>query len=86
VAVLPPAHQISARAAGFETIRFVPHNDHATLYRDVAATHLRLSVGHDDLRFPDWASAILDSFDAAMTLSAKRELMVEGTIVLSKPA
>jgi SAM-dependent methyltransferase len=76
--------EISARAAGFETIRFVPHNDHTTLYRDVAATHLRLSVGHDGLRFPDWAGDILDSFDAAMTLSAKRELMVEGTIVLTK--
>ena len=76
--------EISARAAGFETIRFVPHNDHPSLYRDAAATHLRLSVGHDDLRFPGWASAILDSFDAAITLNAKRELMLEGAIVLTK--
>jgi SAM-dependent methyltransferase len=73
-----------ARNAGFETVRFVPHNDHPSLYRDVAASHLRLSVGHDDLRFPDWATAILDGFDAVMTLNAKREFMVEGTIVLSK--
>jgi hypothetical protein len=28
--------------------------------------------------------AILDSFDAAITLNAKRELMLEGTIVLTK--
>ena len=76
--------EVAARAAGFDSVRFVPHNDHATLYRDVAATHLRLSVGHDGLRFPDWAAAILDGFDAALTLNAKRELMVEGTIVLSK--
>jgi DNA-binding response OmpR family regulator len=78
--------EISARNAGFDAVRFVPHNDHASLYRDVAATHLRLSVGHDRLRFPDWAGAILDRFDAALSLSAKRELMVEGTIVLSKGA
>jgi SAM-dependent methyltransferase len=78
--------ELSARAAGFETVRFVPHNDHASLYRDVAAAYLRLAVGHDGLRFPGWAAAILDSFDAAMTLSAKRELMVEGSIVLSKGA
>jgi SAM-dependent methyltransferase len=73
-----------ARAAGFETVRFVPHNDHPNLYRDAAATHIRLSVGHDGLSFPAWAGAILDSFDAALTLNAKRELMVEGTIVLTK--
>jgi SAM-dependent methyltransferase len=78
--------EISARDAGFDAVRFVPHNDHASLYRDVATTHVRLSVGHDRLRFPDWAAAILDSFDAALTLSAKRELMVEGSIVLSKGA
>ena len=75
-----------ARNAGFATVRFVPHNDHPSLYRDVAASHLRLSVGHDDLRFPAWAGAILDSFDAALTLNAKREFMVEGTIVLGKAA
>jgi SAM-dependent methyltransferase len=74
----------SARAAGFETIRFVPHNDHPGLYRDAAAVHLRLSTGRDDLALPDWATAILDSFDAAITLNAKRELMLEGSIVLTK--
>lgn len=73
-----------ARAAGFETVRFVPHNDHASLYRDTANVHLRLASGRDDLTLPDWANAILDEFDAAMTLNAKRELMVEGSIVLTK--
>ena len=73
-----------ARAAGFDTVRFVPHNDHASLYRDVAGVHLRLATGRDDLALPDWATAILDRFDAAVTLNAKRELMLEGTIVLTK--
>jgi SAM-dependent methyltransferase len=73
-----------ALAAGFTTVRFTPHNDHPTLYRDVASVSLRLASGRDDLALPDWAMAILDSFDAAITLNAKRELMLEGTIVLTK--
>jgi SAM-dependent methyltransferase len=76
----------TARAAGFAQARFVPHNDHATLYRDVAAVHIRLATGRSDLTLPDWAGAILDSFDAALTWHAKRELMVEGSIVLTKAA
>jgi SAM-dependent methyltransferase len=75
-----------AQAAGFAQVRFVPHGDHATLYRDSAAVHLRLASGRDDLALPDWALAIVDGYDAAMTLNAKRELMMEGTIVLTKAA
>src|SRR6185312_9560327 len=56
--------QAMARAAGFETVRFVPHNTHKTLYRDIAAVHLRLASGRSDLALPDWAMAILDGFDA----------------------
>lgn len=74
----------SARAAGFDIVQFAPHHDHTTLYRDVAAVHLRLATGRSDLQLPPWAMAILDSFDAAMTWYAKRELMVEGTIILSR--
>lgn len=74
----------SAKAAGFETVRYVPHNGHKTLYREVAGIQLRLSSGRDDLDFPPWAWTIMDSFDEAMTHDAKRELMMEGTIVLTK--
>lgn len=70
--------------AGFSRAQFVPHLDHENLYRDVARVHLRLSTGRTDLDFPPWAVAILDSFDAAFTYWAKRELMLEGTIVLTK--
>ena len=73
-----------ARAAGFESVRFVPHNTHATLYRDIAAVHLRLATGRGDLVMPDWAMAILDSFDAAIAAHAKQEQMLEATIVLTK--
>ena len=71
-----------ARAAGFEGISFVPHNDHATLYRDTASIQIRLSTGLDT-PLPQWAIAILDSFDAAISLQMKRLNMLEGTIVLT---
>jgi hypothetical protein len=74
-----------ARAAGFGSVVFVPHNDHASLYRDAAGVHLRLTTGRSDLELPDWALAILDQHDAAMNLQAKRDLMLEGAIVLAKP-
>jgi SAM-dependent methyltransferase len=73
-----------AAKAGFADVRFVPHKDHPTLYRDLALVHLRLSTGRADTPLPDWALAILDSFDAAFTQQAKRELMAEGSIVLTK--
>jgi SAM-dependent methyltransferase len=78
--------EFSARAAGFTGVQFTPHNDHPSLYRDVAGVHFRLATGRDDLALPAWAMAILDSFDQAITLNAKRELMLEGTIVLTKAA
>lgn len=74
----------AGRAAGFETVRFVAHNDHPKLYRNTAAVHLRLATGRSDLELPPWALSILESFDAAMPRDAKRELMMEGTVVMTK--
>lgn len=73
-----------AAAGGFSKVQVAPHNDHATLYRDAVMVHLRLSSGRSDLTLPDWALAIIDEFDAAMNLQAKRELPLEATIVLTK--
>lgn len=73
-----------ARASGFGDVRFVPHNDHASLYRDVAAIQLRLATGQETLELPGWALAILDEFDQALPPAVKRLLMLEGTIVLTK--
>ena len=70
--------------AGFTDAAFVPHNDHPSLYRDTALVQIRLATGRDDLVPPPWAMDILDGFDAAMPLQAKRELMLEGSIVLTK--
>jgi SAM-dependent methyltransferase len=74
----------AARACGFTEVRFVPHNDHETLYRDVALIQMRLGSGLDDLALPDWAIDILDGFDRALPPSVKRLLMLEGSVVLTK--
>ena len=78
--------ETAARAFGFREVRFLPHNDHETLYRDMAFVHLRLSSGLDSLTLPDWALAILDEFDAALPGPVKRLLMLEGSIVFTKAA
>lgn len=73
-----------AKGAGFREVRFVPHGDHPSLYRDTAFVQLRLMTGHEELALPDWAIAILDDLDASMTWDARRELMLEGTVVLTR--
>lgn len=76
--------EAAGRKSGFSEVRFVPHNDHETLYRDTAFVHLRLSAGLDNLNLPDWATGILDEFDEALPGPVKRLLMLEGTIVFTK--
>jgi SAM-dependent methyltransferase len=75
-----------AKNAGFESVRFLSHNNHDTLYRDVAAVQLRLGSGLDSLTLPDWANDILDSFDRAMPKLTKNTMMLEGSVVLTKAA
>ncbi len=76
--------EAAGRASGFSEVRFVPHHDHATLYRDMAYVHLRLGAGLDNPVLPDWAIAILDGCDAALPGPVKRLLMLEGSIVYTK--
>jgi len=71
-----------AREAGFAAVGFVPHNDHASLYLDTTAIQLKLS-GVDAI-LPPWATDIVAGYDAALPLQAKRELMLEGSIVMTK--
>jgi SAM-dependent methyltransferase len=72
------------RMVGFSEVRFVPHNDHEALYRDIAIVQLRLYAGRDDLTLPSWALDILDAHDRALRPPVKRLLMLEGSIVLTK--
>ena len=69
---------------GFSSVKFVPHNDHPSLYRDIAATQLRLHTGLDTLALPGWAQDILEAHDRALPGPVKRLLMLEGSIVLTK--
>jgi SAM-dependent methyltransferase len=73
-----------AMNAGFAKVQFLSHNNHASLYRDVATVQLRLGSGLDTLSLPDWANAILDSFDAAFPQATKNSIMLEGSVVLTK--
>ena len=78
--------EVMARNAGFERVQFRSHNDHPTLYRDLTTVQLRLGSGRDDLVLPDWALAIMDAFDEALPRTAKNQLMLEGSVVLTKAA
>ena len=76
--------ETAARGFGFREVRFLPHNDHETLYRDVAAMQVRMVTGQPEATLPDWALAVLDSFDRALRPPVKRLLMLEGTVVLRR--
>lgn len=78
--------QDMAASAGFASVRFLSHNNHPTLYREVALVQLRLGSGSDTLGLPTWANDILDSFDRAMPKAVKNLLMLEGSVVLTKAA
>jgi SAM-dependent methyltransferase len=76
--------ETAARGMGFREVRFLPHNDHETLYRDVATMQVRMVTGHPEASLPEWALALLDSFDRALRPPVKRLLMLEGTVVLRR--
>ena len=76
--------ETAARGLGFSEVHFLSHNDHETLYRDMAAVQVRAVTGRPDARLPDWALAVLDSFDRALRPPVKRLLMLEGTVVLRR--
>lgn len=76
--------EMAARALGFRDVRFLAHNDHETLYRDIALLQVRMMTGRQDAELPSWALAILDEFDRALRPTVKRLLMLEGTAILTR--
>lgn len=72
----------AAEILGYQSARFVTHHDHEHLYRDMLAVLLRQASGAAELDLPPWAWDLLDQFDAALTPSVKRLLLMEATIVL----
>lgn len=76
--------EMAARAFGFRDVCFLPHNDHETLYRDMALVQLRTKTARAAVELPDWALAILDGFDRALRPPVKRLLMLDGTMILTR--
>ena len=74
----------AARNVGFSDVKFLAHNDHASLYRDLGVLRVAERVGAAGTHLPDWALAILEQFDQALTPAVKRLLIVEGTVVLTR--
>lgn len=74
----------AARACGFREVAFVPHNDHETLYRDMALLQVRTWTPREAAELPEWAIDLLDSFDRALRPPVKRLLMLEGTLILRR--
>jgi SAM-dependent methyltransferase len=74
----------ASRKVGFSDMTIVPHASHATLFRDYTTELLRLgaSVGPETL--PDWAWETIGRFDQGFSAEMKRDLLLEGTIVLRK--
>jgi len=72
-----------AEAAGFARTHIVPHNAQPDFYQLLAPIHLRLA-GVPETTLPDWAMAIVRSYDAALTPAFKRKAPLEASIVLVK--
>jgi|SRR5437899_6282678 len=76
--------EMAARALGFRDVCFLAHNDHETLYRDMAFVQLRSATARPTVELPGWAVAILDGFDRALRPPVKRLLMLDGTAILTR--
>jgi SAM-dependent methyltransferase len=75
----------AARQVGFAEPAIVPHAAHGTLFRDYTAVTLRLAAGLEADSLPDWAWETIARFDRGFSDDMKRDLLLEGTIVLRKP-
>lgn len=79
----------AAREAGFASAWVLPHSAHATLYADFVGELLRLSGTvreGESVReaLPGWAWEVLAALDRSVPPALKRELLLEGTLVLRK--
>jgi ubiquinone/menaquinone biosynthesis C-methylase UbiE len=76
----------AARLAGFAEPVIVPHAAHETLFQDYTTITLRLAAGLETESLPDWAWDMIARFDRGFSEEMKRDVLLEGTIVLHKPA
>ena len=59
--------------------------DRPRLSRNLGSIHLGLATGRLDFVSPASADAILDEFEDAITAECKRTMMLEATIVMTRP-
>jgi ubiquinone/menaquinone biosynthesis C-methylase UbiE len=75
----------AAKQVGFTEPVIVPHAAHDRLFQDYTAVTLRLAAGLEVDSLPDWAWDIIARFDEGYSTDMKRDVFLEGTIVLRKP-
>ncbi len=74
----------ASRTAGFSAVTIVPHASHGTLFRDYTKVLLRLGASLAPETLPVWAWDTIDLFDRGFSPEMKRDLLLEGTIVLRR--
>jgi len=73
-----------SRKAGFSGLTIVPHTSTPTLFQDYVVGLLRLAAELERDSLPQWAWDVIIHFDQSFSLEMKRDLLLEGTIVLRK--
>jgi SAM-dependent methyltransferase len=73
-----------ARAAGFDEVLIYPIHDVERPYSRQTEVNLSLGLGASPERMPAWAWEILDYYDRVFSLELKRDLLIEGCIILRK--
>jgi SAM-dependent methyltransferase len=73
-----------AKAAGFDEMIVYPILDVENQFVRQTEVFLQLGIGQPPSALPDWAWHILEGYDRKFSLDLKRELIIEGAIILTK--
>lgn len=74
----------AAQDSGFSDLVIVAHAHHEELFQDYVQQLLKFGAGFGTDALPAWAWSIIKVFDRGFSNDIKRELLLEGTIVLRK--
>jgi ubiquinone/menaquinone biosynthesis C-methylase UbiE len=76
----------AAGAAGFRDLAVYPLHRLENMFSDQVATALRLGLGKDRNCLPPWATTCLQELDEHFSPEFRKELIIEGGIILGKGA
>lgn len=65
-------------------VMIYPLHDTTNQFRKQTETFLRLGMGAEPGRLPDWAWEIIDYYDGLFSPELKEDLLIEGAIILTK--